>query len=1052
MKMRFLSLCCFLLVLSMPIVGAAQQDCENLKTFTQDELLALCLSGGGPVTKDGIAYEITDACTQSNNEKVFLPPGSSLCMDFTGTPDLLYVEIDALDNCAGSGTVVEVTYDDGTVDIFLIPGDGSLQMIKIPQGVGKTIEKICIQGCETEVCEIRTCCPPEEPPVDNDWKKYMTFDFEQIGDPQPPIQGNNESWVENGFPVQINGNYDFSIKPGCMELNGTMIIDLLECPGIDKIEIDVMCPSNQSDCFGQAVALEGGNSIATDVTSGVTMETLTLNIPPHGNPERLAIDGQKLFICEIRFCINLKVVSFKYPEPNQPSNCNQTWTEDGIPLVLNGTTSCTFQYNQPDGKLFIGSGTALCADLTGYDKVDFIEVDVLDQCGPDAASVSIQYSVNGVSYIDFQTLEGTNTLETIRFDLPAGAKPEKLTINGCETNICEIRICCTPPPDDEWKKYITLEQFDDGVQPSDCEEQWSENGFPMVIRPLNDNCQFQFIEENGNGCLELSPGQLQVDLTSCPGIDRIEIDVVDYTGGGDIRAFAQEAGAILNPPGPVITTAGGAQTLVLDIPSGKNAEALLIQIGAEGGLICDIRFCINQVIATQEELAGLCTEPFVKDGVLYQVNGQCDILDDKLLLGPNAELCVDLSNKPNIAYIEIDLIDFCSGGSTRIEVELEVNGIHYTQIYPIAGTGPESFFIKTPVGATVKKVRVIGSCGETQICEVRICCYPEKACMKLIDFDEANPDPSGACNVLWEEEDCLMYVGEYPGAGCSYNLTGSSLFLDVGCYHLDLDNPTYDICRIEVGVIDNQQTAATLEIYDSDLNLVGTDQSTLTGNFEVLVFDNVNGHDLSELILCGIETEILYVKIFCDDCPDIRIFKVADSPIQTGLYKASQYIETMGDPIVVATGADVTFQAGDYVLLREGFSASSAGNTTFTARIAPCTSVVPAPQNPFVPYEEPTILEETSLAKPTIDDLWVAPNPFTHETLISYSLAKAGNVSIFVYDVNGKLVDQIATNDNRPAGLNQEQYTADKLEDGIYILAVQTVDAVLTQKMMVLRK
>jgi len=766
MKMRVF-IYSLLLMLAVPLAVLAQDSqCENWKTFTESDLSTLCPQGTptGPVTQDGIVYSIEgQGECDAQNGKLFVFSNSALCMDFTALPGLLYVEIDVVDFCSGVGTEIIVEYSDGTVDNIPVPGNGTVQTREIPQGVGKTIDRICVRGCETQICEVRTCCPPDDPPTppeDNDWKKFLTFDEE-------PENGGQGGWIENGFPVVVNGNVNFTIKPGCVGLNGTMLIDLLSCPGIDKVEIDVMCQNGQTGCFAQARLQENGNPIGMPASSGgATMTTLKLNVPPNGNPTELVIDGQEVFICEIRLCFNLKVVSFFYPDPQAPSTCNDNWSEDGVPLVATSTTGCGFQYDEPNGKVTLGSGTSLCADLTGFTNIDFIEVDVFDQCGPDDASVTVQYSVNGVSFVDVVTLDGNGTSQVVSFEFLTGTKVEKLTINGCETEVCEIRICCTPPPDDEWKKYITLEQFDDGEQPTNCEETWTENGFPMVITEFEGACQFQFTELNGNGCLELAPGRLEVDLTSCPGIDRIEIDVVDFTAnGGNIRAFAQESGAII--AGPVVTTMPGAQTLILDIPSGKNAEELIVQIGEAGGLICDIRLCINQVIVTQEELTGICEEPLVKDGVFYQVNGPCDVADNKLLLGQNAELCVDMGEKQNIAYIEIDLIDFCSGGSTKIEVEYEVNGIDFTVIYPVAGTGAESFFIKTPVGATVKKMRIFDSCGETQICEIRICCYPEKACMKLIDFDEANPDPGGACNVLWEEEDCLMYVGNFPGAGCS---------------------------------------------------------------------------------------------------------------------------------------------------------------------------------------------------------------------------------------------------------------------------------------------
>jgi len=60
------------------------------------------------------------------------------------------------------------------------------------------------------------------------------------------------------------------------------------------------------------------------------------------------------------------------------------------------------------------------------------------------------------------------------------------------------------------------------------------------------------------------------------------------------------------------------------------------------------------------------------------------------------------------------------------------------------------------------------------------------------------------------------------------------------------------------------------------------------------------------------------------------------------------------------------------------------------------------------------------------------PNPFSQSTTLSYSLEKAGNVSLTVYDVLGKEVAVIMDNVSQSAGNHQVQFTGKDLTKGVY--------------------
>jgi hypothetical protein len=60
------------------------------------------------------------------------------------------------------------------------------------------------------------------------------------------------------------------------------------------------------------------------------------------------------------------------------------------------------------------------------------------------------------------------------------------------------------------------------------------------------------------------------------------------------------------------------------------------------------------------------------------------------------------------------------------------------------------------------------------------------------------------------------------------------------------------------------------------------------------------------------------------------------------------------------------------------------------------------------------------------------PNPFNPSTTIDFSLKKAANVELNVYDVTGKLVDVIIKSEFKPVGTYKVRYNAEKLSSGVY--------------------
>ncbi len=78
------------------------------------------------------------------------------------------------------------------------------------------------------------------------------------------------------------------------------------------------------------------------------------------------------------------------------------------------------------------------------------------------------------------------------------------------------------------------------------------------------------------------------------------------------------------------------------------------------------------------------------------------------------------------------------------------------------------------------------------------------------------------------------------------------------------------------------------------------------------------------------------------------------------------------------------------------------------------------------------------------------PNPFNPTTMISYSLPKAGNVTLKVYDMLGREVAALV-NGVVPAGQHEVQFDASFLPSGTYLYRLEAGSFTKTQKMLLLK-
>ena len=161
------------------------------------------------------------------------------------------------------------------------------------------------------------------------------------------------------------------------------------------------------------------------------------------------------------------------------------------------------------------------------------------------------------------------------------------------------------------------------------------------------------------------------------------------------------------------------------------------------------------------------------------------------------------------------------------------------------------------------------------------------------------------------------------------------------------------------------------------------------------------------------------------------------------VFHAQKNLVTAG-PVIIHS--EMTFKAGESILLKPGFHATSGSN--FKAMIESCT-----PVGNSLNKEVPTISNSLSNNLPLnlVTDLKVMPNPFRGTTTIQYQLSKSMPVLIQLMDVSGKVVQTISNNNIQSVGINEVQLNASNLGAGMYYVFLITPETMMSQKVILMR-
>ena len=79
------------------------------------------------------------------------------------------------------------------------------------------------------------------------------------------------------------------------------------------------------------------------------------------------------------------------------------------------------------------------------------------------------------------------------------------------------------------------------------------------------------------------------------------------------------------------------------------------------------------------------------------------------------------------------------------------------------------------------------------------------------------------------------------------------------------------------------------------------------------------------------------------------------------------------------------------------------------------------------------------------------PNPFNPVTMLTYDVPSDMNVSMGIYDVRGRLVEELVKNDMHNQGRYEITWNADQHSSGVYMIKMTAGTAVKVQKIMLVK-
>ncbi len=170
--------------------------------------------------------------------------------------------------------------------------------------------------------------------------------------------------------------------------------------------------------------------------------------------------------------------------------------------------------------------------------------------------------------------------------------------------------------------------------------------------------------------------------------------------------------------------------------------------------------------------------------------------------------------------------------------------------------------------------------------------------------------------------------------------------------------------------------------------------------------------------------------------------------IGSGDYEASNSISSSG---TVPSTADVTFDAGSFIFLSDGFNVEAGG--LFFAHIAGCPGLggSPGPELNFSNNQSAVNRLEQLSDKELELAIKNYPNPFSNNTTFEFELNEATPVRLEIYNISGQLITTLVNNEVMTKGIHTIDFKVKNMQDGIYLYRFSTEKETITQKMILSR-
>jgi len=316
-----------------------------------------------------------------------------------------------------------------------------------------------------------------------------------------------EVWEENGIPMFAKpfspdncgffgfGNGNILLAPAKINF------DLSSLGTINSIEIDI-----GDNCgFGctKAVMYFGYNVVDTVENSITGAETLVYNNTANKLIDAMCVSGGEGGIYEVRIDYEPRpaneeklVINFDEANPAFPSNCGDTWIEEGVPMQIANVpelNTCSFFVSPNSFALAQGRVTL---DLSNLGIINQIAIDIIDNCSFDCTTAAMFTS--GDQLVDSagnQTFDN----ETLVLTNPQQLLVDYMYFQSFEGAVLEVRICYTAA-----REFCTPD-FMLTVDSGDVYVKRSCNG--VVLTAPNGSC-FRLLVNND--------GSISTESVNCP--------------------------------------------------------------------------------------------------------------------------------------------------------------------------------------------------------------------------------------------------------------------------------------------------------------------------------------------------------------------------------------------------------------------------------------------------------------------------------------------------------------------------------------------------------